>query len=92
MKNNEDEVRAAAKAYLKTYFLKQVQNHVAGAGPTEEDWNRIPPDLLEQWVDMLCTFKPGAPAGALDKIIAESKKTSHSDASFGFAVKQILKQ
>lgn len=82
--------RVRAEAHVKTFFLNQHAEGDPNLKPTQEDWERLPRLVKDQFTDLVLTYNAGGEL--LDKIIAESKKTSHSDASFGFAVKQILKQ
>lgn len=83
-------MREVVEAYLKNAFLhKPHPGRPADQLPNEDEWNRIPREFLDFQIDLIIEFN-GAGNPALNEIIAEYRKKSHSDTSFGMEVKQIL--
>lgn len=79
--------------YLKDQFMNFKHPNPEHDIPQEERaeaWDRMPIDNKNMLVDLVLGFNCGEASPALAEIRDEYAKKTHSDASFGMIVKEIL--
>jgi hypothetical protein len=80
-------IEEQAEEYLHEQFLKlrdplHESNHV----PTEEDWQRMPPEVKKQMVDLICGFQANNPV-----ITRIKERLKLRDEELGMYIKRIFK-